>query len=498
MIRSISMQSKTPFLTGFPTRLFGSSKRSAQADLERRRRSLYRDSLGGVCWQLAEEIPAELVSTVADTSRHRVYSQEVTFWAFLSQVLGEDGSCAKAVSEVQQWYRQRGLATPSARTASYVEARQRLPEEMLRKIHRHLFAQLERHSPAAIRWRGHRVKAIDGTSAQVPDSARNQTKYPQPSSQDPGCGFPVVQLVGLLDLNHGGWEDFVESDLNTSETEGFDQLFDCIESGDILVGDRAYVSFEAIARLQQSEAHFVGRNHQSRKLDFRKGKKLGPNERLQVWRKPHWQTPGSKVSPEEWASLPDQIPVRIIRVKTTGRDGKAVTRNIVTTLLDAQRYPAEEVASLYVHRWEIELRFRDIKTTMKMEMLRTKSPEMIRKELMMHMIVYNALRLLMLKSAGLRGANHRRLSFKGALQVLGSTSGNFLHAGSRPRVLRRERSELMRQIAERVVPTRPGRNEPRNVKRRPKCSRWLQVPRDRHPEHFHYDDPPEKILDQLA
>ncbi len=492
------MRTKTPFLTGFSTRLFGSSKRSAQAVLERQRRSLYRDSLGGVCLQFAGEIPPDLVSDCAQSPRRRLYSHEVTFWAFLSQVLGEDGSCAKAVSEVQQWYRQRGLAAPSANTASYVEARQRLPEEMLRKIHRHLFAQLERHSTAAIRWRGHRVKAIDGTSAQMPDSPRNQTKYPQPSSQDPGCGFPVVQLVGLLDLNHGGWEDFVESDLDASETEGFDQLFGCIESGDILVGDRAYVSFEAVARLQQSEAHFVGRNHQSRKLDFRKGKKLGPNERLQVWRKPHWQTPGSKVSPEEWASLPDQIAVRIIRVKAIGRDGKAVTRYIVTTLLDAQRYPAEEVASLYVHRWEIELRFRDIKTTMKMEMLRTKSPEMIRKEIMMHMIVYNALRLLMLKSAELQGTNHRRLSFKGALQVLGSTRGNFTHVGSKPRVLRRERSELMRRIAERVVPDRPGRNEPRNVKRRPKCSRWLQVPRNQHPEHFCYDDPPEKILDALA
>ena len=492
------MRSKTPFLTGFSTRLFGSSKRSSQAILARRRRSLYRDSLGGVSLQLAEEIPPELVSAAADTSRHRVYSHEVTFWAFLSQVLGEDGSCAKAVSEVQQWYRQRGLAAPSANTASYVEARLRLPEEMLRKIHRHLFTQLERHSTDAIRWRGHRVKAIDGTSAQMPDTARNQMKYPQPSSQDPGCGFPVVQLVGLLDLNHGGWEDFVESDLSCSETEGFDQLFGCIEAGDILVGDRAYVSFEAVARLQQSEAHFVGRNHQSRKLDFRKGKKLGPNERLQVWRKPHWQTPGSKVSPEEWTRLPEEIAVRIIRVKAIGRDGKAVTRYIVTTLLDAQRYPAAEVASLYVHRWEIELRFRDIKTTMKMEMLRTKSPEMIRKELMMHMIVYNALRLLMLKSAGPGGVNHRRLSFKGALQVLGTTSSNFSNAGTKPRVLRRERSELMCRIAERVVPARPGRNEPRNVKRRPKCSRWLQVPRHGHSEHFRYDGPPEKILDVLA
>lgn len=448
--------------------------------------------------QFSEEVPAQIVADSAESVRRRLYPHEVTFWAFLSQVLGEDGSCAKAVSEVQQWYRQRRLAPPSANTTSYVEARQRLPEEMLRRIHRHLFNELERQTGSALRWRGHRVKAIDGTSAQMPDSARNQSAYPQPAGQDPGCGFPVVQLVGLLDLNHGGWEDFVESPMQFSETEGLDQLFSRLGGGDILVGDRAYTSYETVARLLQAGAHFVGRNHHARKLDFRKGNKIGPNQRLQVWRKPHWQTPGSKLSPGEWEQLPEEMTIRIIRIRATDRDSKAVTKYIVTTLLDAQTYPAEETASLYFHRWEIELRFRDIKTTMKMEMLRTKSPEMIRKELMMHMIAYNALRLLMLKSAAIHGCNHRRLSFKGALQVLASTAANFSEVGEKPRVRGRERAELMRRIAERVVPNRPGRNEPRNVKRRPKCSRWLQVSRDQHPEHFRYDNHPQKILDQCA
>ena len=304
-----------------------------------------------------------------------------------------------------------------------MEPRQRLPEAMLGKIHRHLFDELERHTTSENRWRTHRVKAIDGTSAQMPDTETNQAKYPQPSGQEAGCGFPVVQLVGLLDLNHGGWEDFVESTIQTSELKGLDQLFGCIARDDILVGDRAFVSYETVGRLLGTGAFFVGRNHQSRKLDFRKGKKLGPNERLQVWRKPHWQTPGSSLTQEEWRELPDEIPIRIIRSSALGRDSGPTTRYIVTTLLDAQKYPAEEIASLYLHRWEIELRFRDIKTTMGMEMLRTQSPEMVRKELMMHMIAYNALRLLMLKSSTIHGCNHRRLSFKGALQVLASSAG---------------------------------------------------------------------------
>ena len=104
---------------------------------------------------------------------------------------------------------------------------------MLRSIHEDLYAQLERFTSTEDRWRGHRVKAIDGTSVQMPDTATNQQHYPQPSSQVPGCGFPVVKLVGLLDLNHGGWEDFVESVLRTSELQVLDQLFAFIEPEDV-------------------------------------------------------------------------------------------------------------------------------------------------------------------------------------------------------------------------------------------------------------------------
>lgn len=492
------MQSKAPFLTGFPTRLFGSSKLSSQAIFRREVRRLHERCPGELSAQVSDEITPQLIQRHSQTTRHRVYSHEVTFWAFLGQVISEDGSCAKAVAEVQQWYRQRKLPVPSANTASYVEARQRLPEDMLRSIHSELYDELERHTNREDRWRGRRVKAIDGTSAQMPDTVLNQHHYPQPSSQTSGCGFPVVQLVGLLDLVHGGWEDFVESDIRASEPRGLDELFGYLEKEDVLVGDRAYVSYEVVARLLARGADFVGRNHQSRKLDFRKGKKLGANERLQVWRKPHWQTPGSCLDEEQWKQLPHEIHVRIIRVKGLDRSNKSTTKYIVTTLLDAVKYPAEEVASLYVHRWEIEVRIRDIKTIMGMDMLRTKSPEMIRKELMMNMIAYNAVRLLMLKSAKAHGCNHRRLSFKGTLQVLASSTGGFVKAWEKPSIRRRERANLMERIAERIVPDRPGRNEPREVKRRPKSSRWLQISRTEHPGHFSLNNHPRKILDEVA
>lgn len=492
------MLTKTPFLTGFPTRLFGRARGSAQEGMLRERQRLYEQPLGDLSGQLAEEIPPEVVSRYASSARRRVFSHEVTFWAFLEQVFSGDGSCARAVAQVQQWFRRRGLPQPSAATGSYVQARQRLPEEMLQGIHREVFTQLERNCGESDRWRGHRVKAVDGSSAQMPDTPLNQQQYPQPSSQAPGCGFPVIQLVGLIDLIHGGWEDFAQSDLRVGEPRALDRLFDCLQSSDVLVADRAYVSYEVIGRLMGRGVHLVGRHHHARKLDFRRGKRLGPDERLQTWRKPHWQPRGSCLSPEQWEQLPEEITIRMIRTKGPGRDGKPTTRYIITTLLDADKYPAEEVASLYLHRWEIEVRLRDIKTTMAMDMLRTKSPEMIRKEIMMHMIAYNALRLLMLKSAKIHGCNQRRLSFKGALQVLASTASAFADSWRKPHRNARERTDLLQRIAERIVPDRPGRNEPRNVKRRPKCSRWLQTPRDQHPNHFKTDPPPRKVLDEAA
>ncbi len=198
------MLTKSPFLTGFPTRLFGSAKRSAQQQIAKQRQKLHEKFVGDICAQFSEEIPPDLVRKHASTARNRVFSHEVTFWSFLAQVFSEDGSCAMAVAQVQQWFRRRKLPIPSADSSSYAQARKRLPEAMIENIHHDIFAQLERHTPSDHLWRGHRVKAIDATSAQMPDTAPNQEKYPQPTSQAPGCGFPVVKLVGLINLIHGG------------------------------------------------------------------------------------------------------------------------------------------------------------------------------------------------------------------------------------------------------------------------------------------------------
>lgn len=491
------MLTKTPFLTGFSTLLCGRAKRTKQELLELRRTDIREQSLDGLSHQLATEIPAELLHVHRDPERRdRVYTDTVTFWAFLAQVICADPSCAKAVARVQQWMGTAKLDVPGPRTGHYTEARAKLPIESLRDVNRSLCAQLDANLPDANRWRGHNVKSEDGTSAQMPDTAANQIEYPQPSSQAEGCGFPVIQLVGLIDLGHGGLCDFSHSNVETGELRGHDQLESELEKGDVLVVDRLYSSYEVIARLRQRGVEFIGRNHQARKSDFRCGKKLGPNERLQVWQKPRRQPALSRLDAEQWAQLPERMEMRIIRVKGPDREGKRKTRYLVTTLLNAEKYPWEEVASLFMHRWEIELRFRDIKTTMGMEMLRTQSPEMIRKEVLMHMIAYNAVRLLMLKAAVTVGVNHRRISFKGTLQVIEETRIGFEKAIGGARRLEAEKDNLLERIAERIVPHRPGRNEPRKKKRRPKSYGWLKKPRHEYFEHFTNPEPPRKILDE--
>ncbi len=451
-----------------------------------------------IAQQLRDEISPELLEKHSATERVRDYPHPLVFWTFLGQVAGEDSSCKRAVSRVQTWAHQQGLNVPSASTSSFCDARQALPLEMLQAVHHSLTEQLDAQLPDSSLWRGHRVKAEDGTSAQMPDTDRNREAYPYPPGSKPGCGHPLIRLGGLIDLGHGGLQDFSFSKFQTSELRGHDALESYLGPGDIHVSDRLYSSYEIIARHLKKGVHSIGRPHQARKIDYRKGRKLGPNDRLQTLKKPRAQPKLSRLTKEQWAALPATLEVRIIRAKGPDREGKQRVRYVLTTLLDPIKYPAEEVTSLYHHRWEIEVRFRDIKTTLGMELLRTKSPEMIRKEVLMHMIVYNLLRLLMLKAGQFHGVNHRRLSFKGVLQVLEESRTEFRMMANRPKLREREVGNLWERIAERYVEERPGRSEPRRVKRRPKCTRWLQKPRHSYFEHFRSDDAPLKILDQVA
>jgi hypothetical protein len=471
---------KTPFLDGFPTFLFGRAKASGQALLRKARYAVIERCPGQLSSLFAEVIAPALVVSLAMNRRMRHFPDEVTFWAFLSQTLSEDHSCARAVAEVQNWRRDHGQRLPSADNSSYCKARQRLPMTMLEAVHEDLRNSLSRQTPTELLWHGHVVKAIDGSSSQLPDTPENQSAFPQPSNQKHGCGFPVMQFGALINLCNGAWEQLVVSEMTVHDHKLLHAMLPYVGCDEVLVGDRAFCSYEMMARTAAQGAWMVTRLHQMRKVDWRKGKKMGPNQRIMTWRKPS-QPAGSCLTAEQWAQLPEKLQVRLIKVRAKGRDGRLKTMFLATTLLDTVRYPEQDIAALYCQRWEIELRLRDLKTTMGMELLRTKTPEMARKELVMFVIAYNALRLLMLKASLQCGAALWRISFKATIQVVATWDARFSRLHGKPRSRSELFGELLRQIAQRKVPHRPGRQEPRAKKRRPKPFPSLTSPR----QEFH-------------
>ncbi len=229
------MRKTEPFLTGLSALLCGRAKRKTQDILSAKRLALREGGSLDIQQQFIDEIDPELLESHSTTQRVRDYPDPLTFWAFLSQVTSEDSSCARTVSRVQAWCRQNEVPVPASGTGSYCDARQSLPVEMLQAVNTSLCRQLDVNLPTSNLWRGHSVKAEDGTTAQMPDTQPNREAYPYPSGQADGCGHPVIRLGGLIDLGHGGLQDFAHSNLQTSELRAHDQLEVYLEHGDILV-----------------------------------------------------------------------------------------------------------------------------------------------------------------------------------------------------------------------------------------------------------------------
>ena len=253
----------------------------------------------------------------------------------------------------------------------------------------------------------------------------------------------------------------------------------------MLVGDAGFCAYALMAELKVRGVDSVFRLHQKRPKDMRRGKKLGKDDRLQVWSKPAQRPAGSPWKKRVWNKLPAQIEVRIVRVKIERKGFRTRCLWIATTCTDPVRYPAQQLAELYYRRWSIELFYRDIKTTMHMEVMRTKSPDMVRKELLMHAIAYNALRALILESASEHQQELGRISFKGAADLLRQWLPQAAARHEQPRKLAEWYDELLEAIASVQNPLRPGRREPRAKKRRPKSYQLLTKPRHKFKEIPH-------------
>lgn len=415
-------------------------------------------------------LESEKFQTIISTCREfrdRIYNPLVTLLIFIKQVLCPDKSCKQAVVNYISEEIGAGNEKPiSTNTGPYCKARERLPEGIVREL-------VNETASAAIKkvskcWQvyGREVKAVDGTTVKMADTAANQQAYPQHGNQKQGAGFPIARLLIVVSLTVGTVIDYAvgaHKGKGTGEQSLFRSIHDCIEKDDILLGDRYYPSFFLMARLNKIEADGIFRGQSQRYYDFRKGEKLGKNDHIVSWtkpQKPNW------MSQNEYDAYPNKIRIREFRVAGIV---------YVTTFLDPKKYNKKELVKIYKLRWHIEINIDSIKTVMNMDMLSCKTPEMVMKEIGIHFLAYNIIRIIMAEACQKNLGNPSGISFKGTIQIINSFMPYFQNSSvDRNDILYRK---MLALIVKNKIGLRPGRVEPRKIKQRKKPFKTLNKPR---------------------
>jgi len=426
-----------------------------------------------------EEIEATFAEEHVSFADHSddIYTPPVTLWAWLSQVLqaGRQRSCLAAVARVTVLCIAMGRQPPSPDTGVYCRARAKLPERVLERLVYSVADGLESRVPADWLWLKRHVKLADGTTLLAADTEANQHAWPQQGSQKPGVGFPILRMVVLMSLATAalcGVAVGPYQGKETGEAALLRELLDRFQPGDVMLGDCCYASYFMLAMLRDRGVDVVARQHQRRRTDFRCGQRLGEKEHVVLWQRP---TRPEWMDEETYATIPETLRVRelFVRVEIPGFRVHGLV--VATTLTDAERYPPAEIARLFRARWHVELDLRTIKVDLHLDDLRCKTPEMVRREILVHWLAYNLIRKVMAQAALSQKRKPRQLSFAAASAVV---AGDWNHAtlAGRKMVVKLAKAQW-RLIVWHRVGDRPDRVEPRAVKRRPKNQKLLNKPR---------------------
>ena len=411
----------------------------------------------------------ELLDTLEDQlpeHRERLYPPTEALSMFLAQTLNEDRSCQKAVNDAAISRAFAGLPVVSTATGAYCRARQRLPLKLIRKLVHCTSELMDNQTPEQWLWHGRRVRLIDGTTVSMPDTEENQIAYPQQGAQKPGLGFPLCRMVGVICLSNGALVNASIGKFNgkgSSEQMLLRNMLDTFVEGDMILGDAFYGTYFLLNSLLKRDVDVLFEQMGARKrvTDFRKGKQIGTRDHIIILTKPvikpDWMTQ------EYYNNAPATLSIRELKVS-----GKV----LITTLLCPKKTTKHELKTLYKRRWQIEVDFRNIKTTMGMNILSCKSPEMIEKEIWVTFLAYNLIRLLMAQAALLACILPRQISFKHTLQLWLSWNQQASLSEHNAKI-----SVLFTLIAQQQIGKRSGRIEPRAVKRRPKAYPLLMKPR---------------------
>jgi Transposase DDE domain len=404
--------------------------------------------------------------------RDRLFSPVTTIWGFLSQALSEDHSCRDTVSRIIAHRTAVGLKECSPNTASYCNARARLPMAVLRSLARRTAQQLQSGIPRGWKWNGRSVFIVDGSHVSMPDTPLNQAAYPQPVVQQEGIGFPLARITVLLSLATGACHDLAIAPYagqGTGETTLIRKLYSSLSPGDVVLADALFDNYFLACEFRQLGIDLVVRV-QAERVGSRTIESRQDGD-LIVWQRPNKPR---GMTGEQYRCYPENLTMRQVTVDACGQSKRSEQFKVVTTILEAS-IDGGQIGSLYERRWEGEVDIRSIKSTMKMDILRCKTPEMVQKEIWVYLLAYNLLRTVMAVAANANAVEPRAISFKGAKQALTAFAPKLEAASSEQRAVLVE--AMLKAVAYHRVGQRPGRWEPRARKRRPKPSKRLNQPR---------------------
>ena len=452
-----------------PRRRVKSVMNKMRSDLEKSHPELIQQ-------MLPPELLQEVLSSLQLKFRQRVYTPIATLWLWLGQVFDSDGSTRQAVAQAFGWLLADRKDDCSTDCSAYSRARNRLAEALPQKVTEKVAQDMELY---ALDPRFHRrVWLFDGTTCTAADTVKNQKAYAQPPTQKPGCGFPMMRMVGMFSLATGLLHGLKIGSYFEGEHSLFRALWEKLGPKDIVIADALFNSYVNVALLLRRGVDSLFKQDSRRNFDFRKAKKrLGPRDAIFTLtrpfpsHRPDWMTQRKYLT-----QIPETLEVRVLEHILHIPGFRVRKLRLITTLLDPIEFPAEVLAALYAKRWHIELNFRDIKSTLGMDHLDLQSPQMIRKDIWMHMLAYNLIRKVMWDTHLKHGRPIEDLSFKGTLQLVEAVANAM---GAKPRSATKEAYQaLLKGINQRPVRRRPHRSEPRVVKMR--RQRYPRMTRPRH------------------
>ena len=404
--------------------------------------------------------------------RQRVFSPVTTIWGFLSQVLSDDHSCRDAVSRIIAHRATNGTTLCSPNTASYCNARSRISTNVFRTLATRTAEELQASAAEQWKWNGRSVYIVDGSSVSMPDTPRNQRKYPQPPQQATGLGFPLARITVLLSLATGACRDLAIAPYKgkgTGEKSLLRRMYDTLKPGDVVLGDALFDDYFIACDLCQRGIDIVARAQYERVGSWAAESRTDGD--ILVWQRPHKPR---GMTGEQYRSYPKRLLMRQVTVDARDKNNRVKQFKVVTTIL-ALSIAGKQIGDLFERRWHGEVDIRSIKSTMQMDILRCKTPDMVHKEIWTHLLAYNLLRTVMAVAAKENDIEPRQVSFKGAKQAL-TAFGPKIEA-ARPEDRGPLIDAMLSTIAYHRVGDRPGRWEPRARKRRPKQAARLTQPR---------------------